>query len=355
LLNSVVPFESRSLLLFGGDRTGSSFGTSKAASVKLSSLFTISLLRNVNIFTASVSTKDGSAKEYFSFSQLLSELLGQSFKCGIGVVIVILGLDKEVNNDGTLVNGNHFDGAGMDSKDCGNAISELDGTTIGIEFVHGPVKTNFTLDSVLGFDGKGAAGPEVHLENVLNTNEAVFSTSSLLKRFITASLGVPFADFLYISIQVYGVSSSVGIRNFDQNTASISDKFVAHFARRSTSIGDSVIITTLNESREARQTELSRVETIPHMVHSGVELDSVIISITLDIDGLHGSIPGVAIKRLEKQNSQLFVLTEETIPFFTRLATTEAATSIVLRNDLEVLTGNTGLRTSLVHSSLDVD
>jgi hypothetical protein len=91
------------------------------------------------------------------------------------------------------------------------------------------------------------------------------------------------------------------------------------------------------------------------MIHSRVELDSVIISITLDIDGLHRSIPGVAIKRLEKQNSQLFVLTEETIPGFTRLATTEAAASIVLRNDLEVLTGDTGLRTSLVHSSLDVD
>lgn len=151
LLNSIIPFESRSLLLVRGCRFGSS-GTSKTVSaVRFTSSI---LLGDTNVFTASISTENRSAKVYISSSQLLSELLAQGLESPVRVFIVIFSLDEEVNDDGTLIDCDHFDGAGMDSKHCGNSISKLNCTSVSIERIQSPVETHFTLDRVFGFDSK---------------------------------------------------------------------------------------------------------------------------------------------------------------------------------------------------------
>lgn len=175
----------------------------------------------------------------------------------VWVFVVVISLDEEVNDDGTLIDGDHFDGAGVDSKDCGNSVSKLDSTSISIELIHSPVETHLTLDSVFRFDGEDAARSQVEFKDVYNTDESVLSAPSLGERLIAAKFVVPLGDLLEITIEINGISASIGVGDANDRSSSVSIKLVAHLAGRSSSIGDRVVVTTLDEGREARQTELS--------------------------------------------------------------------------------------------------
>jgi len=257
LLNGIIPFEGRSLLLLvSGFRSISTIGTGEATSIELRSLLSFSL-RDFHVLSTSVNTEDRSTKEHISFLQLGSEFGRQSLKSSVRVFVVVLSHNEEINNDGTLIDSDHLDGTGVDAKDSSDTIGELNGTTIRVELIEGPVQTDLSLDRVLGFDCEGASRSEVHLKDVLDSDEAVLTTPSLRERLGATSLGVPLAHLLDISLHVDLVSSSVGVRNLKQDTSSISIELVTHFTRRSSSVLDGVVITTLDKSREARQTELS--------------------------------------------------------------------------------------------------
>jgi len=185
LLNS-IPLEGRSLLLLIRDR-GSAVRTRESSTISLRAI----LLGNANVLAASVSAEDGSTKENVSRGQLRGEFLAQVLESLIGIWIIVLGHDEEVNNDGTLVDSNHFDSAGVDSERCSDAISKFHSSSISVELIHGPGQANFTHNRVLGPDLKLTSGSEVDLQNVFNSDEAILSAPSLGQRLVTAKLGVP--------------------------------------------------------------------------------------------------------------------------------------------------------------------
>jgi len=280
-----VPLESRSLLLLvvGHRHRGGTVRTGESSRLCSRAI----TLRNADVLTSSVSAEDGSTKEYVSRSQLSGEFLAQVLESLIGIWVVVLSHDEEVNDDGTLVDGNHFDCTGVDSEHRSDAIGKLHSSSIGVELIQGPGKTDFTHNGVLGPDLKFTSRSEVDLQNVNNSDEAVLSTPSLGQRLVTAKFRVPLRHLLKVSLQVDGVGTSVGVWNADHGTASVTVKLVAHLARRSTVVGDAVVFTTLDEGREARQTKLSGVEAIPDVVHHRVEDVSVPRGQTLDSHRLH--------------------------------------------------------------------
>lgn len=163
LLNGIIPFEGRSLLLrVSGFRSFSTIGTGETTSVELRPLLSFSL-RDFHVLSTSVNTEDRSTKEHISFLQFGSKFGRQSLKSSVRVFVVVLSHNEEINNDGTLIDSDHLDGTGVDSKDSSDTICELNGTTIRVELIKGPVQTYLRLNRVLGFDCESAARSEVHL------------------------------------------------------------------------------------------------------------------------------------------------------------------------------------------------
>jgi len=62
---------------------------------------------------------------------------------------------------------------------------------------------------------------------------------------------------------------------------------------------------SLKKSWESLKPFLTRVKTIPNMVHHGIDIVADLCPNFLDVDGLHGSVKLVLIHALEKKNTQL--------------------------------------------------
>ena len=80
------------------------------------------------------------------------------------------------HDERSLVDTNDFDLGGVDSERTGKPINKFGGSSIVEELVHGPLHSNHGLNGVSLFDLEGAAGGDVELEDVLDTNVAVLAT-----------------------------------------------------------------------------------------------------------------------------------------------------------------------------------
>jgi len=90
---------------------------------------------------------------------------GFSYTCKLGyrIFCFFVWKDKEINNDRSFVNRNCLDTIGGDSKCSCNSVCESGGSTLGIEFIESPTKTNAGLDLIERFYSDLTASGKVKL------------------------------------------------------------------------------------------------------------------------------------------------------------------------------------------------
>mmetsp|Transcript_20909 Transcript_20909/g.32400 ORF Transcript_20909/g.32400 Transcript_20909/m.32400 type:complete len:296 (+) Transcript_20909:401-1288(+) len=124
--------------------------------------------------------------------------------------------DLIVNDKGSLVHANYFDGGGMDAQGARQPVDELCCSAISKELFHRPLHSNHRLDGVSWLDLDFTASIQVELKDVSHSKIPVFSTESLLDGAIVLDGLVPLVHSDVFSVglaNLAGFSARVGDTN----------------------------------------------------------------------------------------------------------------------------------------------
>lgn len=211
----------------------------------------------------------------------------------------------------------------MDSKRTSKSVNETGCTTFCIELVEAPLHSNKGLNGITWLDLEGTTVSNVELKNVLDTNESVLTAFGLLNRTVAVNLVIPFVVLHNLTVQ----SDSARLRAWISDSNGHSCGLLYSCECELLLLGrcacvDKVPCSSLlafNQSWESGKSDLACIESVPNVVHKAVQLvaHSLAFSIFLsDVNWLHRPIPLVIIFTLEKQDAEVLILTQVSIPGF---------------------------------------
>lgn len=182
---------------------------------------------------------------------------------------------------------------------------------------------------------------QVELKEVFNTDVAVFTTALVLSELgMTAQIFIPRSVGHLNAISKDSLRASIGVWDLYLDCSDVGAKDEPHRVSWSASELHSVVSKSLNLDGEARETLLSSVESVPHVVHHRVDLVLVTSHFVGDVHWLDRAVLVVRIKRLKEKHSQVSVGAVGGAPLALSLAVGVARDCIFdVRDDLEVLVG----------------
>ena len=150
-----------------------------------------------NLDTSCSYVKNWSSEVNLSFC----ECLGLSFLY-LGKFFGRIGLNFIVDNQGAFVDTDYLDGRSMDSEGPSDSVYEFGGSSVCEEFFHAPLHSDLGLDCVSGRNVNLAAGVQVELKDVLNTQVPVLSTEPLPNWPVVLDTLIPLVHFDVIPVDL---------------------------------------------------------------------------------------------------------------------------------------------------------
>lgn len=211
----------------------------------------------------------------------------------------------------------------MDSEDSSKSISKGGGTSISEEFVHGPLHSDSEHESITGNDIEVATRVHPELETVDDTFVSVFTAatgSSWLTPGLSVVIPVVGVDQLHGRVS-NRVGTSVGVvdGHLESALALFSSQVESLLVGRSSSVLNDDVSVHVNHGGESLLTFLASVESVPTVIHVGVQT-VIVTSVVSNVNWLRGTVHSVTIKTVEDQNSDSFVLANPGVPGLLEIA-----------------------------------
>lgn len=199
----------------------------------------------------------------------------------------------------------------MDAKGTGNSINELSCATIAEELIHSPFHSYHSLNGVSRSNLKDTTFCEVKLEDILNTNESVLATVSARNWSISFLSLIPLIHVNTFAIfeDLSRLSTWVSDSNNHFKTVVVGLKHILLLLWWSTSV-DNVIGSTsrgIHNNWEARESDLTLIETIPYMVHETINLIVHIGTLQPRVYWLNRSIHCIIIFTFKSEHTKIIL------------------------------------------------
>lgn len=230
----------------------------------------------------------------------------------------------------------------MDSEGSSHSVNKGSCTSLGVELVKSPLHSDESLDGVSWDDLQDASSCDVELEDVLNSDVSVLSALLLLDWAVVLDLIVP---LVHLNDAVFLVCNRVRSRAWVSNSEGNSllgvvvlELEVLLLSWSSCVVEVPFALVDVDDGWESGLSLLTGVETIPNVVHLGVDLvPEGWLADLRDVDWLHGSVHPVLVSTLKDEDSEVVVLTIVTIEILVKSALILGwRESWIVWNDLEV-------------------
>ena len=197
----------------------------------------------------------------------------------------------------------------MDAE-CGrHPIGEVVDSVCSVELLESPLEAHRDHDCVAGDDFDLAVGRDVELEEVLDAHVSVLSAA-----FGLGQLGIASRRFVPVCVRLLHVVSEDCVRsgasiwdlNLDSTDVRIEHE--SHAAGGCAGEVQRVVAERFDLHWEAREALLTRVESVPNVVHHTVDLVVIIGHLVRQVNWLDRAVLTVRVERLKEQDSQVAIV-----------------------------------------------
>lgn len=196
----------------------------------------------------------------------------------------------------------------MDTKRTSNSVCKSSGSTIGEEFVQRPLHSDHGLNGISWLNLDHTAWGKVELKDVNNTEESVLSAFRSTDRIILFGSVIEAVglDEYFVSVNAEGASVWIEDSQDESCFTVLGFKGEGLVLWSIACVFDLINISSLgvDDNWITRCSELTGVETIPNVIHVGVDFVFDFSALLLHIDWCKGPVDGIPVVIFEHEDAQ---------------------------------------------------